>query len=176
MLSEKADYQHLSNEADDDLNNVDNDLDLPELDSPTGDCKDEVLLSDPLRESEPQRRPTWLPSWASKWKLRPSYKYEEGFSRDLDVEKATREEEADDSHLLSSRSRAKCFNGPHWRWIALPLPSFLHRFIVNVETPKNISRLTDYLDGIRGVASLFVFFDHCRFLSLCVPTTQLTLF
>ena len=44
-------------------------------------------------------------------------------------------------------------------WLIWPLPSWSHRFFGH-PAPEEPHRSTDYLDGLRGVASLFVFFDH----------------
>ena len=46
------------------------------------------------------------------------------------------------------------------RYVVLPFPSFLHGFMIKSERSEGTRRATDWLDGIRGVASLFVFFDH----------------
>ncbi|KAI4153980.1 MAG: hypothetical protein LQ340_001957 [Diploschistes diacapsis] len=40
------------------------------------------------------------------------------------------------------------------------LPSFLHRYLMEVPKSESKPGPTDYLDGIRGVASLFVFLNH----------------
>jgi peptidoglycan/LPS O-acetylase OafA/YrhL len=45
-------------------------------------------------------------------------------------------------------------------WLVWPLPSYTHRFFVKSSAPEEPRRPTDYLDGLRGVASLFVFFEH----------------
>jgi peptidoglycan/LPS O-acetylase OafA/YrhL len=44
-------------------------------------------------------------------------------------------------------------------WLVWPLPSFTHRFF-GVRYPEEPRRPTDYLDGLRGVASLCVFCSH----------------
>ena len=45
-------------------------------------------------------------------------------------------------------------------WAIWPLPSFLHRFFLAEQPPREVRRPTDYLDGLRGYASLFVFIGH----------------
>jgi peptidoglycan/LPS O-acetylase OafA/YrhL len=44
-------------------------------------------------------------------------------------------------------------------WLIWPLPSWSHRFF-RYPMPEEPKRATDYLDGLRGVAALFVVFFH----------------
>ena len=74
-----------------------------------------------------------------------------------------KDEDAEETGLLennwSSRDRLMYAGQTTVSWLIWPLPSYTHRFF-GFPQPDEPRRPTDYLDGLRGVASLFVFFDH----------------
>jgi peptidoglycan/LPS O-acetylase OafA/YrhL len=78
------------------------------------------------------------------------------------------EDNADEHASLMSEETVVATRKSRWitccqkvlAWAIILLPSFLHRFIIKTPPSTAPRRGTDYLDGIRGVASLFVFFNH----------------
>ena len=74
------------------------------------------------------------------------------------------EKSEDTASLLGGTSESP----PRWvdagretvSWLVWPLPSYTHQFFVKNPYREETRRETDYLDGLRGVASLFVFFGH----------------
>ncbi|RYC58543.1 hypothetical protein CHU98_g7682 [Xylaria longipes] len=70
-----------------------------------------------------------------------------------------------ESHGTSSHTITFKRRKPLWRWLRMPmvlLPSFFHKSTAEVE--PNEQRPTAWLDGLRGVAALFVVMHHMSLL------------
>ena len=110
----------------------------------------------------------FISSWRSLWERRTSYAIVTEHNKEAKVATEMEEDLADDMSgdaLLEGTPgsrRQRCYEFLHHihRYIVFLFPSFLHGFMIKTESSKGIRRSTDWLDGVRGVASLFVFFDH----------------
>ena len=135
----------------------------------------EVTLKVPAEEwrfsSSGRLQQSWLPefisNWTTSWQRRASYTSisEENERRNPgEVEEDFRDDMSGITLLegtaRSNRQRYRELLHQVHCYIVLPFPSFVHRFMIKTKRSEGIRRSTDYLDGLRGVASLFVFIDH----------------
>ena len=114
---------------------------------------------------------SWLPrfisQWTTSWQRRGSYTPVHEANRGQNPEEAG-EDLPDDMSSVTLLDGTERSNRPRYQellqhvhyYIVLPFPSFIHRFMIKTERSEGVRRSTDYLDGLRGVASLFVFIDH----------------
>ncbi|MCJ1334261.1 hypothetical protein MMC10_010969 [Thelotrema lepadinum] len=130
----------------------------------------EVVLELPSEDKSDRRSHrryrTWLPKSWHRWvrtdRSGTSYMgLEKGEESQVEVEE-TNDAMSDDTMVEDERTESrrhilmiKAYRA--WVWM---LPSFLHRFLMTMPPSNEVRRSTDYLDGIRGVASLFVFLNH----------------
>ena len=135
----------------------------------------EVVLKFPAEElygsSSRRSRWRWTPrftsNWSAPWTHRTSYSVVEEVSKGPDLEEAEEDlpDDMSGDTLLEGTGRSnrrkyrEALHRIHYYTVFL-FPSFIHRFLIKTEPSKGVRRSTDYLDGIRGVASLFVLFDH----------------
>ena len=132
---------------------------------------EELAFADPLDEKNQarlavkslHRKPMSLLTKVQHWVTRPQAVSSGPTSQPREVEEPASEEAG--RGLLEKDGSTTV---PRWSavakhtvsWVVWPLPSFTHRFFIHTAPEKEVRRPTDYLDGMRGVASLFVFFDH----------------
>ena len=137
---------------------------------------EELAFSDPMDEkahhfalSNDDTSPPWSPRWT---------KFKHSLLQLVDRGRSSLQEEAvvESTALDEEEARLGLMAGaessPRWArvassavsstryWLVFPLPSYFHHFFLPDSGKVEVTRPTDYLDGLRGVASLFVFFDH----------------
>ena len=127
----------------------------------TDNTYDELPLADPRYENNAHMTRKDSAHRLNRWRLRPNV------PAPLDL----RQETDGTAGLMNDETNAALVSAaaisPRWAqagqqtvsWLVWPLPSWTHHFF-GVRYPEEPRRATDYLDGLRGVASLFVFFDH----------------
>ncbi|KAI4147859.1 MAG: hypothetical protein LQ340_005340 [Diploschistes diacapsis] len=127
----------------------------------------EGYIDSNARPSQQKWIPRFILSWTAPWARQPSYTAMAAEDEEIDKE-AVEGDFADDMSgdtLLDNTTRKKRKRSHEllhraYRYAIMVFPSFLHSFMMEMERSRGTRRATDWLDGLRGVASLFVFFDH----------------